>query len=120
MKQYVSSSGFPSTETTLLLFVLAFIVSVLFILMLSPAALTLSLHSCVSLASVYDCVRGGPGHRRNTYRPAAPKGPLDSISSVFVVVFIIQSMANRNMNGDRSHPCLTPDFTWKDSVSQPA
>ena len=38
-------------------------------------------------------------------RPTAPEGPLDSISSVFVVVFIIQSMANRNINGDRRHPC---------------
>ena len=65
-------------------------------------------------------MRGGPGHRQNLNRPAAPKGPLDSISSVFVVVFIIQSIATRNMNGDRRHPCLTPDFTWMDSVSRSA
>ena len=36
VKHYVSSSGFPPTVTTFLLFVLAFIISVLFILMLSP------------------------------------------------------------------------------------
>ena len=36
VKQSVSSSGFPPTVTTFLLFVLAFIILVLFILMLSP------------------------------------------------------------------------------------
>ena len=36
VKQYVFSSGFPTTVATFLLFVLAFIILVLFILMLSP------------------------------------------------------------------------------------
>ena len=34
-----------------------------------------------------------------------------------LVFFIIQSMANKNMNGDSKHPCLTPVCIWKLSVS---
>ena len=122
MKQSVSSSGFPPTVTTFLLFVLAFIILVLFILMLRPvlSALTLGLADLFSLASVHDWVIEGPGHRQNPIVQLAPKGPLDSNSCFFVVVFIIQSMATRNMNGDRRHPCLTQDCLYLERLSKSA
>ena len=51
VKQSVSSSGFPPTVTTFLLFLLAFIILVLFILMLSPVCadtrFSRSVFSCI-------------------------------------------------------------------------
>ena len=47
----------------------------------------------------------------------APRCPLDPNSSVFCSLFMIQSMASRDKDGDRRHPCLTPVFIVKESVS---
>ena len=83
--------------------------------------LTLCLAALFFPASVYGCVRGERGHPQS---PGPPIGSMVSTGShffyFFVVFFMIQSMASRNRNGDRRHPCLTPVFTMKESVSCPA
>ena len=49
----------------------------------------------------------GPGHRQNPNRPAGSRGSTGfHFFCFFVVVSIIQSMATRNMNGAKRHPCL--------------
>ena len=82
--------------------------------------LTLCLAALFFPASVDSCVSGERGHPQ---RPGSPTGSIVSTGShffyLFVVFFMIQSTASRNKNGDRRHPCLTPVFTVKESVSCP-
>ena len=119
VNESVSSSGFPFNVMGLLF--LAFIIVVLLLLMLSPSCVDTVFSSSVFPASVGGCVRGERGH------PQSPGPPTSSMVSTgynffyfFVVCFMIQSMASRNKNGDRRHPCLTPVFTMNESVSCPA
>ena len=46
-----------------------------------------------------------------------PRWPLDTISSVSVVSFMIHTMTRKNKNGDRRYYSFTPVFTMKESVS---
>ena len=109
----VSSSGSPFSVMGLLFFVLAFIIFVLLLLMLSPSCVDTVALFCP--ASVYGCVRGERGHPRS---PGSPTGSMVSTGSHFF--FMIHSKASMNRNGDKRHPCLTPVFTMKESVSCPA
>ena len=62
-------------------------------------------------ASVYGCVKRERCHLQS---PGPPNGSLVSTGLdvhffyFCVVFFMVQSMASRNRNGDRRHPCLTP------------
>ena len=82
--------------------------------------LTLCLAALFFPASADGCVRIERSHLQS---PGTPTGSKVSTGShffyFFVVFFMIQSMANRNKNGDRRHPCLNPVFTMKESVSCP-
>ena len=121
VNEYVSSSGSPFNVMGLLFFVLAFIIFVLLMLMLSPSCIDTVL-SC----SVFSCIRLWLCERRA--RSSAKSRSCNWLQGVHwipfplfcVVFFKIQSMASRNRNGDRRHPCLTPVFTMREYVSCPA
>ena len=121
VNESVSSSGSPFIVMGLLFFVLAFIILVLLLLMLSPSCV-----DTVFSSSVFSCICWWLCERRA--RSSAKSTSSNWLQGVhwipfllyFVVFFMIQSMASRNKNGDRRHPCLTPVFTMKESVSCPA
>ena len=117
----VSSSGSPFNVMGLLFFVLAFIVFVLLLLMLSPSCVdtvfSCSVFSCICLWLCERRARSSGKSRSSYWLHGVHWIPF---LLFFVVFFMIQSMASRNRNGDRRHPCLTPVFTMKESVSCPA
>ena len=120
VKQSVYSSGLPPTVTTFLLFVLAFIILVLFILMLmlvcADTKFSRSVFSCICSWLCERWVRSSAKSKSSSWVQRVHWIPF---LLFFVVVIIIQSMAPRNINGDIRHPCLNAVFTWKNLVSRP-
>ena len=82
--------------------------------------LTLFLAALFVLAFVDGYVRGERGDLQSPGPPTGSKVSTGSYFFIFLVFFMIQSMASRNKTGDRRHPCLTPVFTMKESISYPS
>ena len=83
VNESVSSSGSPFIVMGLLFFVLAFIILVLFLLMLSPSCVDTVFSSSAFPAFVDGCVRGERGHPQS---PGPPTGSKVSTGSHFFYI----------------------------------
>ena len=119
VNESVSSSGSPFIVMGLLFFVLAFIILVLLLLMLTPSCVDIMFSSSVfsALHPLMAVDEESEVIRKVLVLQLVPRWPLDTISSVSVVFFMIHTMTRKNKNGDRRYSSFTPVFTMKESVS---
>ena len=105
MKEYTSLMGSPPTVTGVLAVVLTFISSVLLVLILSPVpADMVSRQVVLSCTCRWLCdrtARSSAKSRSSSYVQGVHYIPL---LLPVVVVFMIQSMTRRKINGDSRHP----------------
>ena len=118
MKLVTSSNPSPSSDIGVVLTATLFLRTLLLPLW-TDLRTGWSIHNCAGLF-LHVSLDMGEGSQIICKAPViklGPRSPLISMSLLSCGCLQTQSMASRTRKGDNRHPCLTPVFTWKASVS---